>query len=152
MTPFPKWNTNIKIQSQLYYACFNKSFVIYVTINIFIYASQQKKSPICKLSSIKAPKTQQAEHCQHPRKTSNILNCHQLRHYASTRKKKLAYLGICIFIIPCFDQGILDILSVTAQKIKVVTQTAASAELFGVVFRLSNPNVNSNVTSQVRTL
>ena len=36
--------------------------------------------------------------------------------------------------------------------VKVVVQPAASADLSGVVFSLSNPNVSSQVTDQKRTL
>ena len=38
------------------------------------------------------------------------------------------------------------------QLFKVVVQPAASADLSGVVFSLSNPNVSSHVTGQKRTL
>ena len=36
--------------------------------------------------------------------------------------------------------------------IKVVVQPAPSADLSGVVFSLSNPNVSAHVTGQTRTL
>ena len=61
------------------------------TLTSLLYIVQQK-APIYMLSRSKAPKTQQVEHCQQPKKNEGFSSRHQLVRHISTHKI-FAYSG-----------------------------------------------------------
>ena len=103
MTPFLKRSIDIEIQSQV---------SIMQICYICIYYNACTKSP----HRHAVRKTQQTEHCQHPKKPVNSFSFHQPVCYVST-SENIAYLGSFAEVaIPVY----LQYLSYTYQKIRVV--------------------------------
>ena len=91
VTPFPKWNMNIKMTmhmlTSLLYLCYNEHVALCKQLNNWSMAA--KSTNLCNLSRRKAPKTQQFKHS---RKNSNFFSHLQPGRYVGARKN-IAYLG-----------------------------------------------------------